>query len=99
MTELVGTVVSMVLEATAVDMGLLVSKTTVAWALTTVPVVAVVFGSTVYVTKPSPSGSSSSGGRKPANGSMGVSIVAGSRLVNVQVARPVAGFKVAETRQ
>jgi len=51
----------------------------------------------VYETKPSPAPSALSGGRKPIVGSVGISPVLGSIVVNVQVATPVSSSIVAAT--
>ena len=49
------------------------------------------------MTKPTPSGPSTSGGRKPTSGSAGTSRVLGSIEVNVQVTRPVVRLMPAVT--
>jgi len=74
-----------------------VSKTTVAWALITVPSGSLGLAMMVYETKPSPAPSALSGGRKPIVGSVGISPVLGSIVVNVQVATPVSSSIVAAT--
>src|SRR5579859_1522605 len=96
-TWLIGSEASMVLVQVPVTTGAFWSKTTAAWLLICVPEPRPAFGSTLNCTTPSPCGGLTSGGKKPAAGSVGGSPVAGSSELKVQVTRPVAVFRPAFT--
>src|ERR1700728_4209445 len=95
--ELVGGVASIILVVTGVAMGALTSKTMTAWLVIWLPVASPAAGTTLYIRNPSPWPWASSGGRKPASGSVTKAPVTGSMDCIVQVSTPVAGLSEALT--
>src|SRR4029453_316971 len=69
-TRLVGASASIVVHQFGVAIGAFWSKTMLAWLQIAVPLASPAFGRTLKLTRPSPAGGSTFGGRKPADGSL-----------------------------